>query len=189
MSDLIDGYWMPREISLKKMDRAGCGNGVVEEEAHRTGDDKREEGWHGFHAGAADLAGVYHSDWYREADVSEECDLAKVVVLREVAADSERDLNVQAGIEGVEVEVVDFVVNGGGPAEHVVREIFGHDEEQRRNECKEMRFARFAFAPKGLDSRDGEAGEAGEGKPADDRGPEMLDAEVDECEDGGAEHD
>src|SRR5579859_4866734 len=157
---------MPREISLKKMDRAGCRNGVIEEEAHRTGDDKREEGWHGFHAGAANLAGVCHGDWYGETDVSDECDLAKAVVHREVAADCEGDLNVQAGIEGVEVEVVDFVVNGGGPAKHVVCEIFGHDEQQRRDECEEMRFARFAFAPNGLDAHDGEAGEAGEGKPA-----------------------
>src|SRR5579863_8995734 len=176
---------MPREISLKKMDRPGCRNGVVEEESHRTGDDKREEGWRGSHASAANLAGVYHGDWYGEADVSEECDLANVVVLRKVAADCEGDLYMQAGIEGVEVEVVDFVVNGGGPAEHVVCEIFGHDEEQRGDECEEMRFARFAFAPNGLDAHDGEAGKAGEGKPADDRGPEMQDAEVDECEDGG----
>ena len=65
-----------------------------------------------------------------------------------------RDLHVETSVEYVEVEVVDFQMNGCGPFQHVIGEIFRRHEKDRGNERQQMQLARFAIRPDGLNAHD-----------------------------------
>ena len=123
---------MPRECSSKNVHRAERGQKIVKKHADRTRRQKCDERGNRFFARAKDTARINQRDGDRQADVKKKRDDAESRPQSKRLADKKWDLHVKAGVERKKMEIKDFRVNRGSPAQQIIGKIIRNDEQERR---------------------------------------------------------
>src|SRR5713226_5774161 len=130
---------------------------IVKENAHRSGGQESHKRWDSFFTYAEEPAHIDHTNGDRQSNIENHASHSQGRPPCKTLRHKKRELQTEAGIEGVEVQVEDLRVSRRCPLQEVAGEIFGTDQEKRGNKTQGQQFAGCTLCPSSADAQNDQA--------------------------------